>query len=61
MKCPNCNSSKTHVTDSRMVGYARRRRYECLSCGRRFSTRELVVKETTQKRQDLRKECRHEE
>lgn len=42
MKCPFCNYPDTKVTDSREAedGAAIRRRRECLSCGRRFTTYE---------------------
>src|SRR4030042_6417539 len=42
MKCPFCNQTKTKVVDSRL-GKEKdmiRRRRECLSCQKRFSTRE---------------------
>ncbi len=42
MKCPFCKSSQTEVVDSREVlnGESIRRRRECESCGRRFTTYE---------------------
>ncbi len=47
MKCPFCSSTDTKVTDSRDTddGASIRRRRQCLSCGRRFTTYETV--ETT--------------
>jgi len=44
MKCPFCQFKDTKVTDSRVTddGNAIRRRRECLSCQRRFTTYELV-------------------
>ena len=44
MKCPFCQHADTKVTDSRVTddGNAIRRRRECLSCHRRFTTYELV-------------------
>lgn len=44
MKCPFCQYADTKVTDSRVTddGNAIRRRRECLSCHRRFTTYELV-------------------
>ncbi len=44
MKCPYCNSEKTKVTDKRMAEdlAANRRRRECLSCGKRFTTFERI-------------------
>ncbi len=42
MKCPHCNHPEDHVIDSRPVESANliRRRRECLSCGKRFTTYE---------------------
>lgn len=45
MICPNCNSDQTAVTNSRQKKTHRRRRYECLNCGERFTTKETVVEE----------------
>lgn len=44
MKCPFCASSNTEVIDSREVmdGESIRRRRECESCGKRFTTYEKV-------------------
>ncbi len=44
MKCPFCNHSQNKVTDSRDTseGSAIRRRRECVSCGKRFTTYEYV-------------------
>lgn len=44
MKCPVCNNSDSRVLDSRPVedGSRIKRRRECPSCGRRFTTYELV-------------------
>lgn len=44
MKCPFCQGKDTKVTDSRVTddGNAIRRRRECLTCQRRFTTYELV-------------------
>ena len=44
MKCPYCSSPDTKVTDSRDTddGASIRRRRQCLSCGRRFTTYETV-------------------
>ena len=44
MKCPFCNHQKDKVVDSREVGAgdAIRRRRECLSCGRRFTSYERI-------------------
>lgn len=42
MRCPFCGSMDTRVLDSRptLDGAAIRRRRECISCGRRFTTYE---------------------
>ena len=42
MRCPYCGSSKSRVTDSRDAGEGIRRRRECLSCGVRFTTYEII-------------------
>ena len=44
MKCPYCSHSESKVSDSRSTdeGVAIRRRRECLSCGRRFTTYEKI-------------------
>lgn len=54
MRCPYCRGVDDKVVDSRLAdeGEAVRRRRECLSCGRRFSTleRALDVSLTVRKR-----------
>ncbi|MDO5603240.1 MAG: transcriptional regulator NrdR [Oscillospiraceae bacterium] len=44
MKCPFCGESESKVIDSRPTddGERIRRRRECLSCGKRFTTYEIV-------------------
>ena len=42
MKCPYCETAQSKVTDSRDTDNGIRRRRECLSCGRRFTTHEQV-------------------
>ena len=44
MKCPVCNHSDSRVLDSRPVedGSSIKRRRECPSCGKRFTTYEVV-------------------
>ena len=44
MKCPYCSYSESKVIDSRPAdeGTSIRRRRECLSCGKRFTTYETV-------------------
>ena len=44
MKCPFCTSKKNQVLESRSVdeGHSLRRRRECDSCGKRFTTYEKV-------------------
>ncbi len=42
MKCPYCEDNQSKVTDSRDADNGIRRRRECLSCGRRFTTHEQV-------------------
>jgi transcriptional repressor NrdR len=42
MNCPYCNHADTKVTDSRDTGGSIRRRRECLSCSKRFTTYEYI-------------------
>ena len=43
MECPYCHNKETKVTDSRDTGeFTIRRRRECLSCNRRFTTYEHI-------------------
>lgn len=42
MKCPFCGFEDTKVVDSRPVDGKKRRRRECTSCGKRFTTYEAV-------------------
>jgi len=43
MECPYCKNNETKVTDSRDTGaYTIRRRRECLSCNKRFTTYEYI-------------------
>lgn len=44
VRCPRCSSVEDRVIDSRMAeeGVAIRRRRECLTCGRRFTTYERL-------------------
>lgn len=44
MKCPWCNNSDSRVLDSRPIdeGASIKRRRECPSCGKRFTTYEVV-------------------
>lgn len=44
MKCPNCGCLEDKVIDSRQSedGVSIRRRRECVACGRRFTTYEMI-------------------
>ena len=44
MKCPNCGYTDSKVIDSRPIeeGNSIRRRRECLACGKRFTTFEVI-------------------
>ncbi len=44
MKCPFCNYADTKVVDSRPSDEKKRRRRECVKCGKRFTTYEVVEK-----------------
>ncbi len=50
MRCPYCHESEDRVVDSRTSreGRAVRRRRECLSCNRRFTTYEYVEERAVQ-------------
>ncbi len=62
MKCPYCESGQSKVTDSRDIELGIRRRRECLSCGRRFTTHEqvrlpsLLVEKRNGRREDFSRE-----
>ena len=62
MKCPYCAATESKVTDSRDAENGIRRRRECLSCGRRFSTYEqvrlpvLLVDKRDGRRQDFNRD-----
>jgi transcriptional repressor NrdR len=47
MRCPKCTSIEDKVIDSRISkeGSSIRRRRECLECGLRFTTTEMLVRE----------------
>ena len=47
MRCPKCTSIEDKVIDSRISreGSSIRRRRECLECGHRYTTTELIVRE----------------
>ncbi len=44
MRCPFCGYGKTEVIDSRPSEDKKRRRRECVQCGKRFTTYEVVEK-----------------
>jgi transcriptional repressor NrdR len=64
MKCPHCDHPEDHVIDSRPVESANliRRRRECLSCGKRFTTYErceaipLIVLKSDNRREPFDRE-----
>jgi transcriptional repressor NrdR len=43
MKCPYCTASTSRVIDTRPSGERIRRRRECTTCGRRFTTYEYIA------------------
>lgn len=47
MLCPHCQSLEDKVVDSRLIqdGTGIRRRRECLNCGHRFTTYEMITRE----------------
>ena len=42
MQCPFCGARDTKVLDSRPAEHRIRRRRECIFCGKRFTTYEMV-------------------
>ena len=42
MRCPYCDYEESRVVDSRPADERKRRRRECLKCGKRFTTYEVV-------------------
>ena len=44
MRCPSCGNLESKVVDSRSAddGSSIRRRRECLKCGKRFTTYEVI-------------------
>ena len=42
MRCPFCQYEESKVIDSRPAEDKKRRRRECLKCGKRFTTYEIV-------------------
>jgi transcriptional repressor NrdR len=48
MRCPKCTSIEDKVIDSRIArdGNNTRRRRECLECGHRFTTSEVLVRDS---------------
>ncbi len=44
MKCPFCEYDDSKVIDSRPADDRKRRRRECIKCGKRFTTYEIVEK-----------------
>lgn len=52
MTCPHCQTDQTKVIDSRQHHGYRLRRYICLICNRRFTTKEEVLRFASRKRTD---------
>lgn len=52
MRCPYCGSEQTRVVDSRPFETVRHRRYKCLDCEKRFTTREIVVRSRPDEEED---------
>ena len=56
MRCPYCTADETKVTDKRDAGSMARRRRECLTCGKRFTTYERVELDLNVIKKDGRRE-----
>lgn len=52
MNCPECGSADTAVRDTQQCDAARYRRRKCKSCGKKFSTMEIPMKEYIQLKAD---------
>ena len=46
MLCPECHNKKSKVIESRKTDETIRRRRECITCGHRFTTHEVVFVDT---------------
>lgn len=46
MKCPKCGSRNNKVIESIPRKNWRTRRRKCVSCGQRFTTKEILVEKT---------------
>ena len=44
-RCPSCGKTGSKIIDTRMENGYRKRKRECLSCGSRWSTIEVRMKE----------------
>ena len=44
-KCPTCGKTNSKIIDTRMENGYRKRRWECLCCGARWSTAEVRMEE----------------
>lgn len=53
MNCPNCNYEFSGVVDSRFNGNRKRRRRECISCGFRYTTMEMLADDLTKLENEL--------
>ena len=60
MQCPFCGARDTKVLDSRPAEHRIRRRRECIFCGKRFTTYEMVERPLLMRSEERRvgKECR---
>ena len=43
MKCPKCGATTSKVVSTEQFRKWRTRRRECLECGERFTTKEVIV------------------
>lgn len=54
MDCPGCKYPESRVVESRPNGYEKiRRRRQCIKCGLRFTTEEMV-REDPRKKKDVK-------
>ncbi len=56
MQCPYCGNGDSRVVDTRATGESIRRRRECQSCGKRFTTYEQISEALLVVKRDSRRE-----
>lgn len=60
MICPSCHQDQSICRDSRQRGVIRERTYDCMLCGQRYFTQEVIT-EVGQRRRPRPRKRRHDE